>query len=137
MTSRITELSVDCADPAALARFWAAVLDYAVLDEEPDLVEIGPAGRVDEQLLAEVRTGPVTPTIFFARVPEEKVVKNRLHLDLSPVDTDRDTEVARLEALGARRTDLAPTDSTWVVMLDPEGNEFCVLRSLAPGRFAL
>jgi len=137
MTSRITELSVDCADPAALARFWAAALGYAVLDEDPELVEIGPAGRTDEQLLDAVRSGPVAPTIFFARVPEEKVVKNRLHLDLSPVDSDRDTEIARLEALGARRTDLAPPDVTWVVMLDPEGNEFCVLRSLAPGHFTV
>ncbi|MGY2701169.1 VOC family protein [Nocardioides sp. HB32] len=137
MTSRITELSVDCADPAALARFWAAALDYVVLDEDPDLVEIGPAGREDARLLAEVRSGPVPPTIFFARVPEEKVVKNRVHLDISPVDTDRDAEVARLEALGARRTDLAPPDKSWVVMLDPEGNEFCVLRSLAPEHFSL
>ena len=137
MTSRITELSVDCRDPAALARFWASALDYVVLDEDPDLVEIGPPGRVDDQLLADVRSGPVPLTIFFARVPEEKVVKNRLHLDLSPIDTDRDSEVARLEELGARRTDLAPPDSTWVVMLDPEGNEFCVLRSLAPGHFTL
>ena len=137
MTSRITELSVDCADPAALARFWADALDYVVLDEDPDLVEIGPAGRADEELLAEVRSGPVAPTIFFARVPEEKVVKNRLHLDLSPIDSDRDTEVTRLEALGARRTELAPPDSTWVVMLDPEGNEFCVLRSIAPGHFSV
>jgi hypothetical protein len=137
MTSRITELSVDCAEPAALARFWAAALDYAVLHEDPDLVEIGPAGRADEQLLADVRSGPVAPTIFFARVPEEKVVKNRVHLDISPVDADRDAEIARLEALGARRTDLAPPEKTWVVMLDPEGNEFCVLRSLAPGHFSL
>jgi hypothetical protein len=137
MTSRITELSVDCADPAALARFWAAALDYVVLDEDPDLVEIGPAGREDAPLLAEVRSGPVPPTIFFARVPEEKVVKNRVHLDISPVDTDRDAEVARLEALGARRTDLAPPEKSWVVMLDPEGNEFCVLRSLAPEHFSL
>ncbi len=137
MTSRITELSVDCADPASLARFWVAALDYVVLDEDPDLVEIGPAGRSDEQLLAALRPGPVAPTIFFARVPEEKTAKNRLHLDLSPIDTDRDGEVARLVALGARRTDLAPADSTWVVLLDPEGNEFCVLRSLAPGHFSL
>ena len=56
---------------------------------------------------------------------------------MSPIDADRDTEVARLEALGAQRTDLAPPHSTWVVMLDPEGNEFCVLRSLAPGHFSL
>jgi hypothetical protein len=137
MTSRITELSVDCADPTSLARFWAAALDYVVLDEDPELVEIGPAGRSDEQLLADVRSGPVAPTIFFARVPEEKAVKNRLHLDISPIDSDRDTEIARLEALGARRTDLAPPDTTWVVMLDPEGNEFCVLRSIAPGEFSL
>ncbi len=137
MTSRITELSVDCADPATLARFWAAALDYVVLDEEPDLVEIGPAGRADAELLDGVRSGPVAPTIFFARVPEDKAVKNRLHLDLSPIDVDRDTEVARLEGLGARRTDLAPPDKNWVVMLDPEGNEFCVLRSLAPGHFSV
>ncbi len=108
-----------------------------VIDEDPELVEIGPADRADEQLLADVRSGPVAPTIFFARVPEEKVVKNRLHLDLSPIDTDRDTEIARLEALGARRTDLAPPETSWVVMLDPEGNEFCVLRSLAPGHFSV
>jgi hypothetical protein len=137
MTLRVTEISVDCADPSSLARFWAAALDYVVVHEDPDLVEIAPAGTVDEQLLADVRSGPVPPTVFFARVPEGKVVKNRLHLDLSPVDTDRDTEVARLEALGARRTDLAPPDKSWVVMLDPEGNEFCVLRSLAPGHFSL
>jgi glyoxalase superfamily protein len=137
MTSRITEISVDCADPPSLARFWAAALGYVVLDEEPDLVEIGPAGRADEQLLAEIRSGPVAPAVFFARVPEDKVVKNRLHLDLSPIDADRDSEIARLEALGARRTDLAPAEATWVVMLDPEGNEFCVLRSLAPGEFSI
>ncbi len=137
MASRITEISVDCADPAALALFWAAALDYVVLNEDPDLVEVGPAGLVDEELLDHVRSGPVPPTIFFARVPEGKSVKNRVHLDISPVDTDRDTEIARLEALGARRTDLAPPDKTWVVMLDPEGNEFCVLRSLAPGHFNL
>ena len=137
MTLRITEISVDCADPGSLARFWAAVLDYVVLDEDPDLVEIGPPGRADEQLLADVRSGPVPPTIFFARVPEGKVVKNRVHFDVSPVDTDRDAEVARLEGLGARRTDLAPPDKNWIVMLDPEGNEFCVLRSLAPEHFSL
>jgi len=60
-----------------------------------------------------------------------------LHLDLSPIDSDRDSEVSRLEDLGASRTDLAPAGSSWVVMADPEGNEFCVLRSLAPGHFSL
>ena len=137
MTSRLTELSVDCADPVALARFWAAALGYEVLEESADLVEIGPPGVGDAQRLEGVRSGPVAPTVVFASVPEAKTVKNRLHLDLSPVDGDQDAEVARLEGLGARRTDLAPDGATWVVMHDPEDNEFCVLRSLAPGHFSL
>jgi glyoxalase superfamily protein len=137
MTSRLTELSVDCADPAALARFWAAALGYEVLEESADLVEIGLPGVSDAQRLEDVRSGPVAPSLVFATVPEGKSVKNRLHLDLSPVDGDQDGEIARLEALGARRTDLAPDGATWVVMHDPEGNEFCVLRSLAPDHFSL
>ena len=137
MTSRLLECVVDCADPATLSRFWAAALGYEVLDESADMVEIGPGGRTDDQLLAELRSGPAVPTLIFIRVPEPKTVKNRLHLDLSPIDSDRDSEVSRLVGLGARITDLAPADSTWVVMTDPEGNEFCVLRSLAPGHFSL
>ena len=137
MTSRLTELSVDCADPVALARFWAAALGYEVLEESADLVEIGPPGVSDSQRLEDVRSGAVAPSLVFAAVPEGKSVKNRLHLDLSPVDGDQDGEIARLEALGALRTDLAPDGATWVVMRDPEGNEFCVLRSLAPGHFSL
>ena len=137
MTSRLTECVVDCADPSSLARFWAAALGYQVLEESPDLVEIGPGGRTDEQLLADLRSGPAVPSLTFVRVPEPKAVKNRLHLDLSPIDSDRDSEVTRLEALGARLTDLAPGGSSWVVMTDPEGNEFCVVRSLAPGHFSL
>jgi hypothetical protein len=76
--------------------------------------------------------------MFLARVPEQKTVKNRLHLDLSPIDGTLAEEVARLEALGARRADVGQTSAeTWVVMADPEGNEFCVLHSLAPGEFEL
>jgi hypothetical protein len=71
-------------------------------------------------------------------VPETKVAKNRMHLDLSPVDRSRDEEVARLLALGATRADVGQTgEESWVVLADPEGNEFCVLRSLAPGHFSL
>jgi hypothetical protein len=136
MTSRLAECVVDCADPSALSRFWAAALGYQVLDESPDLVEIGPGGRTDEQLVADFRSGPAVPSLIFIRVPEPKTVKNRLHLDLSPIDSDQDSEVSRLEDLGATRTDLAPAGSSWVVMTDPEGNEFCVLRSLAPGHFS-
>ena len=111
MASRLTEISLDCHDADLLAAFWTAALDWVVLDHEPGLVEIG---------------------------PEDKVVKNRMHLDLSPVDRSRDEEVARLEALGATRADVGQTgEASWVVMADPEGNEFCVLRSLAEGHFSL
>ena len=137
MTSRLTEINVDCADPARLADFWCAALGYVVLDATDGLVEIGPPGRVDAELLEAVRRGPLAPSLFFAQVPEGKTVKNRLHLDVSPIDGTQAEEVARLEALGARPADVGQGDVSWVVMADPEGNEFCVLRSLAPGEFAL
>jgi hypothetical protein len=138
MASRLTEISLDCHDPDLLADFWAAALDWVVLDREPGLVEIGPQRESDQALLDAVRSGPVPPTMFLAAVPEDKVVKNRMHLDLSPVDRSRDEEVTRLEALGATRADVGQGgEESWVVMADPEGNEFCVLRSLASGHFAL
>ncbi|KRE93524.1 glyoxalase [Nocardioides sp. Soil774] len=138
MTSRLTEISLDCHDPDRLAEFWTAALDWVVLEREPGLVEIGPARESDQALLDAVRTGPVPPTMFLAAVAEDKVVKNRMHLDLSPVDRSRDEEVERLLALGATHADVGQTgDESWVVLADPEGNEFCVLRSLAPGHFSL
>lgn len=137
MTSRLTEINVDCADPARLAEFWCAALGYAVLETTDELIEIGPARGSDAALLETVRREPVAPSLFFAVVPEGKTVKNRLHLDLSPVDGTQADEVARLEALGASRVDVGQGDVGWVVMADPEGNEFCVLRSLAPGEFSL
>src|SRR5262245_46652621 len=124
MTSRLQGCVVDCADPATLSRFWAEALGYDVLEESADVVEIGPSGRTDAQVLAELRSGPAVPTLLFIRVPEAKAVKNRLHLDLSPVDSDQASEVSRLQALGAKVTDLAPADASWVVMTDLEGNEF-------------
>ena len=73
----------------------------------------------------------VAPDLLFLRVPEEKKVKNRLHIDLRPAD--QAAEVARLEGLGARRADVGQgTDVRWVVLADPDGNEFCVLRALKP-----
>ncbi len=138
MTSRMTEISIDCADPDRLAAFWCAVLGYDVIHHEDGLVEIGPAGRSDDELLDAVRRGPVPPTIFLCRVPEAKAVKNRLHFDVSPTDVPQAEEVARIKGLGATDADIgqAGTES-WVVLADPEGNEFCVLRSLAPGEFSL
>jgi hypothetical protein len=138
MASRLTEISLDCHDADLLAEFWTAALDWVVLDREPGLVEIGPARSDDQALLDAVRSGPVPPTMFLASVPEDKVVKNRMHLDLSPVDRSRDEEVERLLALGATRAEVGQTgEESWVVLADPEGNEFCVLRSLARGHFTL
>lgn len=125
MASKFTELGIDCADPARLAQFWCAVLDYVVQDEEDGFITIGsplaPEGRD--------RPGPVPPTIAFASVPEGKTVKNRLHIDVNPTDRGQDDEVRRLLDLGAQRADVGQGDVSWVVLMDPEGNEFCVLAS--------
>lgn len=80
----------------------------------------------------EERPGPVPPTLTFARVPEGKTVKNRLHLDVSPADREQGEEVVRLIGLGARRSDVGQGDESWVVLADPEGNEFCVLAARRP-----
>ena len=138
MASRLTELALDCHDPEALAAFWCAALDWVVLDREPGAVEIGPAPAGDAERLEDVRSGPVVPTIVLNAVGERKVVKNRMHLDLSPTDRSHDDEVARLLDLGASRADVGQAgDESWTVLADPEGNEFCVLRSLAPEHFSL
>ncbi len=128
MTSKFTELAIDCAEPKRLAEFWCSVLGYEVQDEEPGVVAIGsplvPEGKM--------RAGPVPPVLTFARVPEGKTVKNRLHLDVNPTDSEQDDEVRRLLDLGARYVDVGQGDVSWVVLADPEGNEFCVLASRCP-----
>jgi hypothetical protein len=128
MASKFTELAIDCADPQRLARFWCSVLDYEVQDDDDGLVTIGPSMMPDGR----DRPGPVPPTLTFARVPEAKIVKNRLHLDVNPTDRDQDEEVRRLLELGARRADVGQGEQSWVVLTDPEGNEFCVLASRRP-----
>jgi hypothetical protein len=128
VTSKFTELEIDCADPAALARFWCAVLGYQVLDADEDVVSIG-SPEVPE---GKDRRGPVPPVLVFARVPEGKTIKNRLHVDVNPTDQDQDAEVDRLLELGARRIDVGQGEVSWVVLADPEGNEFCVLASRRP-----
>lgn len=128
MVSRFTELAIDCADPRRLAQFWCSVLDYEVQEEDDGTVTIGsPAapGRTSER-------GPVPPVLTFARVPEGKTVKNRLHLDVSPADRDQGEEVRRLLGLGARYADVGQGDQSWVVLADPGGNEFCVLATRRP-----
>ena len=111
--SRLYTIVVDSREPRRLADFWAAVLDFRILYDAPD--EVGVA-----------RDDDTYPGLIFVLVPDHKVVKNRLHIDLNP--DDRDREVARLERLGATRADVGQgPEVTWVVMRDPEGNEFCVL----------
>ncbi|HYK30263.1 MAG TPA: VOC family protein [Streptosporangiaceae bacterium] len=129
MTSKFTELAIDCAHPSGLARFWCSVLDYEVQDEGDGIVIIG-SPTVPE---GKNRLGPIPPMLTFARVPEGKTVKNRLHIDVNPTDTDQDDEVRRLLALGARHADVGQgDDASWVVLADPEGNEFCVLADRHP-----
>ncbi|MFF1685996.1 MULTISPECIES: VOC family protein [unclassified Streptomyces] len=128
MASKFTELAIDCADPDGLARFWCAVLGYEVQDEEDGVVIIG-SPAVPE---GKNRPGPVPPALTFARVPEGKVVKNRLHIDVNATDRDQDEEVRRLLDLGARHVDVGQGDVSWVLLADPEGNEFCVLAGRHP-----
>jgi catechol 2,3-dioxygenase-like lactoylglutathione lyase family enzyme len=128
MTSRVTAINVDCRHPRQLAEFWCAVLGYRVVEEQEDFVEIASW----EPSVEAIRAGPVAPTLVFAPVPESKTVKNRVHIDVSPIDRDQNDEVDRLLELGARHVDIGQGEQSWVVLADPEGNEFCVLRRLDP-----
>ncbi|MEU8596155.1 VOC family protein [Streptomyces globisporus] len=130
MAGKFTELAIDCADPSALARFWCSVLDYEVqgVEEGEEVVTIGPPSVPE----GKNRPGPVPPALTFARVPEGKTLKNRLHIDVNPTDREQDEEVERLLALGARRADAGQGGASWVVLTDPEGNEFCVLATRCP-----
>jgi predicted enzyme related to lactoylglutathione lyase len=119
MVSRFTELCVDSANPRQLAGFWAEVLGWRIENEADD---------DDEIELVDPDGGK--PTLLFIRVPESKTVKNRLHIDVNARDREQSEEVERLLGLGATLADVGQGDDvTWVVMADPEGNEFCVLRS--------
>ena len=128
VSSRFTELVIDCHHPRELAAFWCVVLDYQIIDEQDDDIEIAGWQPTPEAVREHVHA----PTLLFQRVPESKTVKNRLHIDVSPIDCSRDEEVERLLALGARHVDIGQGEQSWVVLADPEGNEFCVLRSLQP-----
>lgn len=128
MTSKFTELAIDCADPRGLARFWCSVLGYRIQDEEDGLVTIGPPAIPEGRS----RPGPVPPMLTFAHVPEGKTGKNRLHIDVNPTDRNQAEEVSRLLDLGARTVDVGQGDESWVVLADPEGNEFCVLADRYP-----
>jgi predicted enzyme related to lactoylglutathione lyase len=117
------ELVIDSTDPEPVARFWAEVLGWVAV----------PHGDGDWWVTASGDPEGPGPVLTILRVPEAKTVKNRLHLDLNPTGCDQATELERLLALGARRVDVGQRDADWVVLADPEGNEFCLLeRRLDP-----
>jgi hypothetical protein len=124
MAAYISHTTIDCTDAFALSRWWQAVLDYTEDPADPN--EPG-----HEECLISSRDG--RHHLLFIEVPDAKQVKNRIHFDLRPAEGDRDTELARLVELGATTvSDLRTPDGTgWVVLADPEGNEFCILRSEA------
>ncbi len=102
---------IDARDPVRLGQWWREALGWVVFEADPGEFEIRP-------------TTDRRPGLLFAKVDEPKTAKNRLHLDFRP--DDRDAEVERLLALGATRTDVGQGEQSWVVLADPEGNEFCV-----------
>jgi Glyoxalase-like domain len=109
--------TIDCHDAKRVGQFWAALLARPLeVDEDGTqaVIDFGPEGR----------------DLLFLDVPDTKVVKNRLHIDLRP--DDQAAEVERALSLGARHVDIGQGEQTWVVLVDPAGNEFCILRALGP-----
>ncbi len=124
MTSRVSHTTIDSHNAYDLSQWWKAVLDYTDLDGDPNL-----PGH-DECLIISQDGGH---RLLFIEVPDGKSVKNRIHLDLEPVQGSRDDELARLLAHGAvevadHRGQYGP-GTGWAVLADPEGNEFCILRN--------
>jgi predicted enzyme related to lactoylglutathione lyase len=123
MAALLRELIIDCLDPVRVADFWSQVLGW----------QVQTLGDSEARWMSE--SGAPFPDLLlvFVPVPERKTVKNRIHLDVAPVGCDRDEEVARLVALGAQPVDVGQGEQPWVVLADPEGNEFCVLGRRADG----
>lgn len=127
MTVRWYATVIDCGDVRRVSGFWAAALGWVVAYEAEDEIVLVPP----HALTADERGVPPTeqgPGLVFVPVPDAKTVKNRLHIDLAPLaGDDHEAEVRRLLELGATRADVGQQDVSWVVLADPEGNEFCVL----------
>ncbi len=115
MSSRITNICIDATDPLPLAHFWCAVLGWEIAEESDEGVSITPSDRA-------------WPVIDLVPVRDVKLHKNRLHLDLRVDGASTSDELERLLGLGASTVDVGQSpDATWVVLADPEGNEFCLL----------
>jgi hypothetical protein len=116
MASIFTEVIIDSHDPARLAEFWGEVLGWPVVSEDRGLCWISATGEPT-----------AAPLLVFVPVPEPKTSKNRIHIDVNPSRCDQAEELERLLSLGATRADVGQGDVPWVVLADPEGNEFCLL----------
>jgi hypothetical protein len=115
MPSRLAVIVIDAVRPHRIADFWCSVLGWQIIDQDAGLITIAAADRS-------------WPMIDVAPVPESKIIKNRLHFDLRADGVSTAEELKRLLQLGARRVDVGqPPDASWVVLADPEGNEFCLL----------
>ena len=119
MSSTILNITFDCADPRVVARFWGQLTGWPV-DEEPE---------PRQPDCAVGKPGEGRPRLYFMQVPEGKIVKNRVHLDVIPADRTQDEEIARLVGLGATVVSDNRPEFGWVTLADPEGNEF----DLEPG----
>lgn len=117
MASVLREVVIDCRDPMALGRFWADVMNWPLVVSEKGFCWLSSTGAFDAP----------PPLLVFVPVPEAKTAKNRLHLDLNPSGCDQAEELERLLCLGAQRVDIGQVDVPWIVLADPEGNEFCLL----------
>ena len=129
MTLRWYSTVIESTDHQALARWWSDALGWEVMfEDDEEAVLVPPWAR---ELGPKLSFEQVPPGLVFVRVNHEKRGKNRLHLDFAPhTSEDRDAEIERLIALGARRTDIGQgPDVSWEVLADPDGNEFCVLSS--------
>ncbi|HET9051549.1 MAG TPA: VOC family protein [Candidatus Dormibacteraeota bacterium] len=124
MTSRLCEIVVDCADAELVGRFWSDVLGWPLVSDPEGYCWLSATGAPD-----------ALPLLVFVGVPEPKSVKNRVHLDIRAEGSGEPDELAQLQAaeldrlvaLGARRIDVGQGEVPWVVLADPEGNEFCLL----------
>lgn len=115
MPSKLAVITIDASRPRVVADFWCAVLGWQVVEEDSNIISIAPQDKT-------------WPSIDIATVPEGKTVKNRLHFDLRADGVSTSEELERLLALGARRINVGQgPDVSWVVLADPEGNEFCLL----------
>jgi catechol 2,3-dioxygenase-like lactoylglutathione lyase family enzyme len=116
---------IDCHDLEQMADFWCAVLGYErVSSGEGWLAIRAPGSAPSDEML---RAAAQPSALAFVEVPEDKICKNRVHIDVTPIDRSQAAEVDRLLDLGAAHADIAQGPTPWIVLSDPEGNEFCVM----------